>query len=185
MRTTQHGFTLTELLVALGIIAILVGLATPSYRQFSANSRTVATTNSLVGALAVARSEALRRATAVTVCASSNLTACNTSDWSTGWIVFMDINGNGQMDNAATEIVLKNQPSFAASKDTFVSDNNVKFITYNREGFAAGLPAPAAGYITVTLHDKTANKSWTRCVEVNTIGKVRVERYGDANGNCT
>jgi len=80
--------------------------------------------------------------------------------------------------------VLKNQPSFAANGDTFVSDNGVKSVTYNREGFAAGLTAPA-GYITITLHDKTANSTWTRCVEVNTIGKIRAERYGDANGNCT
>lgn len=100
MRTTQHGFTLSELLVALAIIAILVGLATPSYRQFSANSRTVATTNSLVGALAVARSEALRRATAVSICASSDLQSCNTSDWTTGWIVFTDASVAGTVDGS-------------------------------------------------------------------------------------
>jgi type IV fimbrial biogenesis protein FimT len=98
MRTTQHGFSLTELLVALAVIGILVGLATPSYRQFSGNSRTVATTNSLVGALAVARSEALRRATPVTICGSSDLQSCNTTDWSNGWIVFTDGSVAGTVD---------------------------------------------------------------------------------------
>jgi len=98
MRKTQHGFSLTELMVALAIIGILLGIATPSYRQFSGNSRTVATTNSLVGALAVARSEALRRATPVTICASSDQLSCNTTDWSTGWIVFTDGGVAGNVD---------------------------------------------------------------------------------------
>jgi len=79
MRKTQHGFSLTELMVALAIIGILLGIATPSYRQFSGNSRTVATTNSLVGALAVALS-------------------CNTTDWSNGWIVFTDASVAGTVD---------------------------------------------------------------------------------------
>ena len=66
-----------------------------------------------------------------------------------------------------------------------MSDNSVQSITYNREGFAAGLLVPAAGYITITLHDKNSTAQWTRCLEVNTIGKVRVERSGEAHGNCT
>jgi len=98
MRKTQHGFSLTELMVALAIIGILLGIATPSYRQFSGNSRTVATTNSLVGALAVARSEALRRATPVTICASTDQLSCNTTDWSNGWIVFTDASVAGTVD---------------------------------------------------------------------------------------
>jgi len=100
MRRTQHGFSLSELMVAMAVVAILVGIATPTYREFSANSRTVAITNSLVGALAVARSEALRRATPVTICASTDMQACNAGDWSKGWIVFTDSGTAGTVDAA-------------------------------------------------------------------------------------
>jgi type IV fimbrial biogenesis protein FimT len=186
MRNPQHGLTMVELMVAVAIISILMAIGVPSYRYVTTSNRVSSEVNGLLLDLQFARSEALKQGRTVTVCpANSTATDCaGNSNWHNGWIAFMDINGNGQVDDATTEIVLKNQPSFAANKDTFVSDNNVKAITYNREGFAAGL-APAAGYITITLHDKTANKTWTRCLEVNTIGKIRVERYGDANGNCT
>lgn len=186
MRNPQHGLTLVELMVTVSIMAILLAVGVPSYRYITTSNRVSSEVNGLLLDLQFARSEALKQGRTVSVCpATSTGTCAGNSNWQNGWIVFMDLNGNGSMDDATTEIVLKNQPSFAANNDTFVSDNNVQFITYNREGFAAGLPAPAAGYITITLHDKTANKSWTRCVEVNTIGKVRVERAGDPNGNCS
>ncbi len=186
MRNPQHGLTLVELMVAVSVMSILMAVGIPSYRYITTSNRVSAEVNGLLLDLQFARSEALKQGRAITICpATTTLTCAGNSNWQNGWIVFMDINGNGTMDDATTEIVLKNQPSFAANNDTFVSDNNVKFITYNREGFAAGLPPTAAGYITITLHDKTANKSWTRCVEVNTIGKVRTERAGDVNGNCS
>jgi type IV fimbrial biogenesis protein FimT len=186
MRNPQHGLTLVELMVAVSVMSILMAVGIPSYRYITTSNRVSAEVNGLLLDLQFARSEALKQGRAITICpATTTLTCAGNSNWQNGWIVFMDINGNGTMDDATTEIVLKNQRSFAANNDTFVSDNSVKFITYNREGFAAGLPPTAAGYITIALHDKTANKSWTRCVEVNTIGKVRTERAGDANGNCS
>lgn len=185
MRNPQRGLTMVELMVTVSIMAILLAVGVPSYRYITTSNRVSAEVNGLLLDLQFARSEALKQGRAVTVCPVTTTGTCaGNSNWQNGWIVFMDINGNGQMDDATTEITLKNQPSFASNGDTFVSDNAVQFITYNREGFASGL-TPAAGYITITLHDKTANKSWTRCVEVNTIGKVRSERAGDVNGNCS
>jgi type IV fimbrial biogenesis protein FimT len=184
MRNPQHGLTMVELMVAVAIMSILMAIGVPSYRYVTTSNRVSAEVNGLLLDMQFARSEALKQGRTITVCpATATLTCATDQKWQNGWIVFMDTNGNGQVDDA-TEVVLKNQPSFAANNDTFVSDNAVQSITYNREGFAAGL-TPAAGYITITLHDKTANKTWTRCLEVNTIGKIRVERYGDANGNCT
>lgn len=110
MRKTQHGFTLAELMTVLAVVAILVGIATPSFKQFSANSRTTAATNSLVSALAIARSEALRRSERVTVCASSDSQTCTgTNDWSVGWIAFTDATGtSGQFDG--TDVLLQAWP---------------------------------------------------------------------------
>src|SRR5436309_3565173 len=100
MKGTQRGFTLLELMTALTVLAILVGIATPSFRQFSANSRTVASANSLANALAVGRSEALRRGSPVAICASLDGIACNTTNWSQGWLVFTDGSGTkGVLDS--------------------------------------------------------------------------------------
>jgi type IV fimbrial biogenesis protein FimT len=147
MRKTQHGFTLTELMVALAVVAILVGIATPTYRQFSANSRTVATTNSLVGALAVARSEALRRATPVTVCASTDLQACNTSDWSNGWIVFTDSGVAGTVD--ATDQIIQAWPAPGGNSKVGLSypTNGNAWLQYTARGMTS-----LAGQATFTAY---------------------------------
>jgi type IV fimbrial biogenesis protein FimT len=99
MRTLQHGYTLIELMTATTMIAILLGLAVPSFRQYTANSDVTAASNDLVTALNTARSEALHRATAVTLCSSSDGQTCaNSATWTTGWIVsYVNSNGVNQL----------------------------------------------------------------------------------------
>lgn len=56
-----RGFTLVELMTALGISAILVAIAVPTMRSFIENSRIRAASESLQNGLALARNEAVRR----------------------------------------------------------------------------------------------------------------------------
>lgn len=81
------GLTLIELIVVIAVVAILTSVAVPNLRQFIQNSRTTASANQLVTAINLARSEAIKRGTEARVCASSDLTTCNSSDWTDGWIV--------------------------------------------------------------------------------------------------
>ena len=137
MRKTQHGFTLVEILAALAVVAILVGIATPSLRQFSANSRTTAATNSLVTALATARSEAIRRSVPVSVCSSSNSQTCaDSTTWSSGWIVFTDASGTaGELDGS--DVLLQAWPAPGSNMTVSSSAN---YLQYNARGLA-NLPA--------------------------------------------
>jgi type IV fimbrial biogenesis protein FimT len=136
MRKTQHGFTLAELLTAMAVVAILSAIAIPTLRQFSANSRTTAANNSLVSAFAVARSEALRRSTQVTVCSSTNSQTCaNSTTWGTGWIAFTDLNANGALDG--TDVLLQ---AWSAPSGVSVT-STAKFLTYDARGMAKLAPA--------------------------------------------
>jgi len=137
MRNTQHGFTLTELMVSLTVVGILLGVAMPSFRQFSGNSRTVANTNSIVSALAVARSEALRRSTSVSICASADMQSCNSTDWGTGWIVFTDPNNPGVVD--AAEQVIQSWPKPGGTAAVQLADTNgaINYLQYNARGMTS------------------------------------------------
>ena len=51
----------------------------------------------LQATLNLARSEAIKRNTGITICRSSNGTSC-TGNWQDGWIVFVDSNFDGAVD---------------------------------------------------------------------------------------
>lgn len=97
-----NGFTLVELMVTLAVAAILMTVAIPSFQNTIRMNRLSTQTSHIMTALNIARSEAIRRGVSVSVCSSLNSTACRSAatagNWSGGWIVFSDINGDGDVD---------------------------------------------------------------------------------------
>ncbi|WP_444920977.1 GspH/FimT family pseudopilin [Microbulbifer sp. CnH-101-G] len=88
----QRGFTLVELMVTLMVMAILVSIAMPSFTNSINNNRSIALSEEFIGALSYARSEAVKRGAAVSICASTDGASCTAADtWSQGWIVFVDV----------------------------------------------------------------------------------------------
>jgi type IV fimbrial biogenesis protein FimT len=66
-RRPATGFSIVEMMVALAIGAMLVAMAAPSFNSYLRNTEIRTATESLLGALRVARSEAVRRNQSVTV----------------------------------------------------------------------------------------------------------------------
>lgn len=114
MRTTVGGFTLVELMVTLGVMAILVLVAAPSVRDALMNVRMSAQANDLMADLALARSHAVKTGVPVFLCPSLGPahTSCSGTNWEVGWLVFADLNGNG-VQNVATEPALKSRQAVA------------------------------------------------------------------------
>jgi len=79
-RAAHRGFTLVELIITVALVAILAALALPSYREFSTRMTVTDNTNNLIGALNMARAEAVKRGRAAALIA-------NDGDWSNGWQV--------------------------------------------------------------------------------------------------
>lgn len=105
--TGVAGFTLVELMVTLAVLAILIGVAMPSFTALTHRNRLTAAANELVGAMQTARMEAIRRNSRVVLCPTTTGTAC--ADAGTDWsrlLVFVDRNVNSAYDAADPKEVL-------------------------------------------------------------------------------
>jgi prepilin-type N-terminal cleavage/methylation domain-containing protein len=98
MKIRSKGFSLIELMVAISISAILVGLAVPEFNRLIRRNSVEASTNLLQSSFAFARSEAIKRATNVSVVPN----VANGSNWPAGWQVILD-NGTLEPDCTVTE----------------------------------------------------------------------------------
>src|SRR5262245_7991371 len=89
-----RGFTLVEMMVTIGAAAILIGLAVPSFMNTIQDAHMTAAANDMLASLQLARSEAIKRHAAVTICNSGepNKTpaSCEGGGWDDGWLVFVD-----------------------------------------------------------------------------------------------
>jgi type IV fimbrial biogenesis protein FimT len=82
---------LFELIITVAIVAILVGIALPNYREFSTGMTVSDNTNDLLGGLNLARSEAIKRGRPVALIA-------NGGDWSNGWqVVVGELQADGSV----------------------------------------------------------------------------------------
>ena len=170
MNVQQKGLTLIELMTALAVAIVLLAVGIPAVKSMLANNRAVTNTNALVVALNLARSEAVKRNTNVTVCgvvdADVAAPACTgDSDWTGGWMVFTDAGTAGTVDGSDTRIRVWQPFDPAPAIDTGGA-NDVRF---NPDGSSA-----AAVAIEIGQNGSLANQ--TRCVRILVSGQIRSER---------
>lgn len=103
MRKT-HGFTLIELMIAIGLTGLLLSMAVPALDMFVANARQTGAVNDFIASLHTARSAAVTTNSRVTVCASASGDACGAVAWDRGWIVFVDSDADQAVD--ADEVII-------------------------------------------------------------------------------
>jgi type IV fimbrial biogenesis protein FimT len=84
------GFTLVELMIALTISAVLLGLGVPAFTNMVQNTRLTSYANNLVASMLLARGEAIKRNAVVTMCVSADNSACGSGGWEQGWIILAD-----------------------------------------------------------------------------------------------
>ena len=166
----QHsGFTLVELMITLALVAILATIGVPNFMNFIVNNRLAAQTNELVSALNLARSEAIKRNTRVTVCRSNNGTGCG-GTWNNGWIVFVD-GGTGASVDAGDEVL---RVWTTGASDTTLTPTNAGLASVQFPGF--GLTTLATFDLTAT--HCTGNNA--RRIDVAASGRISTTKV-----NCS
>lgn len=95
-RQSHRGFTLIEVLVVMAIMTILSVMAAPVVTDMAARHKVDMLRAELMQSLQEARWEAVARGNVVTL---TRLTGCATplidaTDWSCGWITFVDMDGD-------------------------------------------------------------------------------------------
>lgn len=170
----NRGYTMVELLFTVAISAMVMALAVPNFRDFIQNNRAAEDANALVGALAVARNEAVTRGIPVSVCSSTDGETCGGSDdWTTGWIVFTDANAPlGEVTDpgapAIPDTVLRVMPALDTGSNLAA---DADFISYAASGFLG----TAAG-ATFDLDIAECTGDHDRQITVNLQGRAGVAR---------
>jgi type IV fimbrial biogenesis protein FimT len=172
----HSGFTLIELLVSIVVLAVVLALGIPSFQDFIKNNRLAGQTNDLVMAIQMARNEAVKRGTGSVICASDDQATCSDSDdWTTGWIVFSDIDQEGDYDDVVGGNDCEKDDCIVRTRSNLVkgtvSGNGATSIRFRPDGLH-----DADVEVTLTLTADDCYNNQVRNVAVSAMGQTTITK---------
>jgi type IV fimbrial biogenesis protein FimT len=179
---TQNGFTLYELMITVLVIGVVLTLGIPNFGEFTKNSRITGTSNDLLSSFLVARSEAARAKSNITICAGNAADGCG-GTFNDGWILFEDTDGDIVLDGG--ESVLKVFPPVATGVNIAV-DANANYFSFAATGLGRGDIGGNASFVGAIVCDErgkdvaAGGRSAARILIVTPIGRATVLSDKDA-----
>ncbi len=167
---TQNGFTLIELIVTMAIAAIVLSVGVPTFRGVVLDSGMATNANRFVASINLARSSAIRYQRNATICTSSNFnastpTCSGSTDWTNGWIVYVDKDRDGAVD--ADEVLSVQEPM---KDNVSFSSGTFDDFTYDSRGFVNNGDQ-------LDLCDSRTGETGRR-VRINAAGRINVTAQG-------
>ena len=140
------------MMIVIVILSILLAIAVPSFSNLILSNQISSNLSDFVDTLRIAKKESNARLMPVTVCIrQGNVCSANAAPgWNNGWLVFLDNNGNIQVDNGETIIyeyqALNQQITFTATDG---NGNDLRRISYEPSGNTNLVNAGGAATFTI------------------------------------
>ena len=163
----HRGFTLIELVTTVAILGILAGVGTPSMLTLVERQRASAAVGSLMAHAAQARMTAITQRHDAVLCPSADGRRCDPGhDWSGGWILFADEDGNRKPDSPDDILRVDQDPTSRHLR--VVSTRGRQQLRYQPDGRSAGT--------NLTISICNHRSEVLARVIVNNAGRPRSER---------
>ena len=168
-------------MIALTIASVIVVLGVPSFKGTIENQRMISATNVMVMSLNLAKSEAIKRVTYVTICKSSNSVSCGAggTSWNDGWIVFANatVANSGSVD--AGDEILRVYPALRDSLSLTPIGTVDGFVSFRPSGTLGTSAANMTG--TLTMCDERG-ATYARGIQLDPSGNWRVSHDQSHDG---
>ncbi len=177
-----------ELMIALAVLSIIISVGLPSMSVFFKGNRMVVNANDLVAGLHIARSEAIKRNSRVSICKSANASASSptcatgTEGWDQGWFVFAEgqNQGNliGQYTPSSDGAILRINTGAEGSNVTINADSSgiANYVTFTSRG------APSQSGVFQICDERGLSNA--RGVILSVSGRVRTTKVAAKIGAC-
>jgi type IV fimbrial biogenesis protein FimT len=164
----EGGFSLPELVVVLGIAAVMAAVALPDFRQMIRAQQLKAATHDLFGAVDLARTQAIARGRRVQLVPFD----AAGSDWSRGWVVFVDQDGDRRPGFGEEVIQRYSAPANGIAVEVaFSSQQGASYLAYNSMGRSCSdTSSLAARFGTLSL----VQGGQIRRIKINMLGRARL-----------
>lgn len=173
MTLPHRGITLVECLVTMAVVVALAGIAAPAYSSAQARTHVALLQSELVDAIAHATRMSVVTGSHVVLCAGGE--ACsNSSDWSEGWMAFIDIDGD--RTRGSTEPALLHRSRLAANYRV-ISSAGRPSVVFNMKGATPG------SNTTFTICD-VAGRTQAQSLVIANSGRLRKLTAGQANADA-
>ena len=164
MDQRARGFTLIELMVVVALMAIILGLGIPSFRNLIEKMAVESEAKMIVEGLRTARLTAIEEKANVVVCASANGTSCS-DPWDNGFIVYRDSDNSGTL-NGTEEVLFGHQ--FRDSVIVITGSGQNQNFFFNNNGWSPG----SADSLLVCAEAGTNRNAYA--VIINRAGRLRI-----------
>lgn len=164
------------MMVTIAMAAILLSVALPSFQSMIERNRVASLVNTFSNSLLHARSEAVTRNKRVVVCNTANAhtaqPACTTGTaaWQTGWMTFIDENGDSQLGAADTLLKVR-QPApvgYAISQP-----DSIRWLAFSADGGARLQNGQISADFIVRPPGTVTNPN-SRRLTVDPLGRISV-----------